>query len=120
MFDTILNLDCAGRLLRLDRPRIAAILNLTGDSFSGDGLRSDFDAAVAQGMAMVEQGADLLDIGGESTRPGASEISAEEEIARVVPVIEALAKRVDVPISIDTSKPEVMRAAIAAVAGFIK
>jgi dihydropteroate synthase len=119
MFDIAPTLDCAGRALKLDRPRIAGILNLTGDSFSGDGLRADVEAAVAQGIAMMEQGADLLDVGAESTRPGAGEVSTDEEIARVVPVIEALAKRVDVPISIDTSKPEVMRAAIAAGAGFI-
>jgi len=119
MFDIIPTLDCAGRALKLDRSRIAGIVNLTRDSFSGDGLRNDIEAAVAQGIAMVEQGADLLDVGAESTRPGAGEVSAEDEIARVVPVIEALAKRVDVPISIDTSKPEVMRAAIAAGAGFI-
>jgi len=119
MFDTTPILDCAGRALKLDRARIAGILNLTGDSFSGDGLRGDIDAAVAQGVAMVEQGADLLDVGAESTRPGAGEVSVDEEIARVVPVIEALAKRVEVPISIDTSKPEVMRAAVAAGAGMI-
>ena len=119
MFDTFPTLDCAGRALKLDSPRIAGIVNLTRDSFSGDGLRNDIEAAVAQGIAMVEQGADLLDVGAESTRPGAGEVSAEDEIARVVPVIEALAKRVDVPISIDTSKPAVMRAAIAAGAGFI-
>ncbi|MFT3791607.1 MAG: dihydropteroate synthase [Rudaea sp.] len=119
MFDTTPTLDCAGRVLKLDRARIAGIVNLTNDSFSGDGLRGDIDAAVAQGIAMVEQGADLLDVGAESTRPGAGEISVDEEIARVVAVIEALAKRVDVPISIDTSKPEVMRAAVAAGAGFI-
>ena len=119
MFDTIPALDCNGRALRLDRPRICGILNLTGDSFSGDGLRGDVEAAVAQGMTMVEQGADMLDIGAESTRPGATAVDAQTEIARVVPVIEALAKRAEVPISIDTSKPEVMRAAIAAGAGFI-
>ena len=119
MFDTTPALDCAGRALKLDRPRIAGILNLTSDSFSGDGLRGDIEAAVAQGVAMVEQGADLLDVGAESTRPGAGEVSAEDEIARVVAVIAALAKRVEVPISIDTSKPEVMRAAVTAGAGFI-
>ncbi|MBS0569752.1 MAG: dihydropteroate synthase [Proteobacteria bacterium] len=119
MFDTVPVLDCAGRELRLDRPRVCGILNLTDDSFSGDGLRGDVDAAVAQGVAMAEQGADLLDVGAESTRPGAGEIPAEDEIARVVPVIEALAKRVEVPISIDTSKPEVMRAAVGAGAGMI-
>lgn len=119
MFDTTPTLDCNGRALRLNRPRICCILNLTADSFSGDGLRDDVQAAVAQGVAMVEQGADMLDIGAESTRPGATAVDAQTEIARVVPVIEALAKRVEVPISIDTSKPEVMRAAIAAGAGFI-
>lgn len=119
MFETRPNLDCAGRLLRLDRPRICGIVNLTDDSFSGDGLQGDVEAAVAQGVAMVEQGADLLDVGAESTRPGADPVDAEAELARVVPVIEALAKRVGVPISIDTSKPQVMRAAVAAGAGMI-
>lgn len=119
MFDTTPTLDCNGRALQLDAPRICGILNLTDDSFSGDGLRGDVDAAVAQGVAMVEQGADLLDVGSESTRPGAAPVDAQVEIARAVPVIEALAKRVAVPISIDTSKPEVMRAAVAAGAGLI-
>ncbi|MGA9343121.1 MAG: dihydropteroate synthase, partial [Rhodanobacteraceae bacterium] len=119
MFDTTAHLDCSGRTLRLDRPRICGVLNLTGDSFSGDGLRDDVAVAVARGVAMVEQGADLLDIGGESTRPGAVEVAVEAEIARVVPVIEALAAKVDVPISIDTSKPDVMRAAVLAGAGMI-
>ncbi|MBS0383517.1 MAG: dihydropteroate synthase [Proteobacteria bacterium] len=119
MFDTIPSLDCNGRALKLDRPRVCGILNLTDDSFSGDGLHGDVEAAVAQGVAMVEQGADLLDIGAESTRPGAQSVAAKDEIARVAPVIEALAKRVEVPISIDTSKPEVMRAAVATGAGLI-
>jgi dihydropteroate synthase len=120
MFDTTPSLDCNGRALKLDLPRICGILNLTDDSFSGDGLRGDVDAAVAQGVAMVEQGADLLDVGAESTRPGAAAVDAATEIARVVPVVTALVKRVEVPISIDTSKPEVMRAAVAAGAGLIK
>lgn len=119
MFNITRTLDCNGRELVLDRPRIAGILNLTDDSFSGDGLRANLDAAIAQGVAMVEQGADLLDIGAESTRPGAHEVSVADEIARVVPVIQVLAKQVEVPISIDTSKPEVMRAAVAAGAGMI-
>jgi len=119
MFDITPILDCAGRALKLDRPRICGILNLTDDSFSGDGLRGDVDAAIAQGAAMVEQGADMLDVGAESTRPGALPVSVDDEIARVVPVIAALANRVDAPISVDTSKPEVMRAAVAAGAGFI-
>ncbi|HKZ12187.1 MAG TPA: dihydropteroate synthase [Rhodanobacteraceae bacterium] len=119
MFDTTPSLDCAGRALKVDRPRICGILNLTDDSFSGDGLRGDAEAAIAQGVAMVEAGADMLDVGAESTRPGATTVEAADEIARVVPVIEALAARVAVPISIDTSKPDVMRAAVAAGAGFI-
>lgn len=119
MFDTVPTLDCNGHPLKLDRPRICGIVNLTDDSFSGDGLRGDVDAAVAQGVAMVEQGADMLDVGAESTRPGAATVDAQTEIARVVPVIEALAKRVAVPVSIDTSKPDVMRAAVAAGAGMI-
>ena len=119
MFDTTPMLDCNGRALKLNRPRICGILNLTDDSFSGDGLRGDVEAAVAQGVAMVEQGADMLDVGAESTRPGATAVEAATEAQRVVPVIEALAGQVKVPISIDTSKPEVMRAAIAAGAGFI-
>lgn len=119
MFDIIPTIDCGGRALKLDRPRICGILNLTDDSFSGDGLAGNINAAVAQGVAMVEQGADLLDIGAESTRPGAQAVAADAEIERVVPVIEALARRVPVPLSVDTSKPEVMRAAVAAGAGLI-
>ncbi len=112
-------LDCAGRVLVLDRPRIAGIVNLTDDSFSGDGLHGRADAAIAQALAMVEAGADLLDIGAESTRPGAESVTTAAEIARLIPVIEALARQLDVPISVDTSKPEVMRAAVAAGAGLI-
>lgn len=119
MFDTTLVLDCSGRPLKLDRPRVCGILNLTEDSFSGDGVGADVEAAVARGLAMVGQGADLLDVGAESTRPGAESVDAADEIARVVPAIAALAERVEVPISIDTSKPEVMRAAVAAGAGLI-
>lgn len=119
MFDTTPTLDCARRALKLDRPRICGILNLTEDSFSGDGLRDDVKAAVGRGLGMVEDGADLLDVGGESTRPGAQPVSIEDEIARVVPVIEALVRETDVPVSVDTSKPEVMRAAAAAGAGLI-
>ena len=118
MFDLVRTLDCAGRALRLDRPRIAGIINITPDSFSGDGVSST-EAAIAHGWKLADDGADLLDVGGESTRPGAEPVSAEDEIARIVPVIEALAKRTTLPISIDTSKPEVMRAAVAAGAGMI-
>jgi dihydropteroate synthase len=112
-------LDCAGRALLLDRPRVVGIINLTPDSFSADGLHGQVDAAVAQGLRMAEEGADMLDIGGESTRPGATEVSVEEELRRVLPVIEQLIARTQLPIAIDTSKPEVMRAAVAAGAGMI-
>ena len=118
MFDIVRTLDCGGRELRLDRPRIAGIINITPDSFSGDGLAST-EAAIAHGLKLADDGADLLDVGGESTRPGAEPVSAQDEIARVVPVIEALARRITLPISIDTSKSEVMRAAVAAGAGMI-
>ena len=112
-------LDCAGRTLDLGRPCIAGIVNVTADSFSDGGRFLDPERAVEHGLRLVAEGADLLDIGGESTRPGSVEVAAEEEIARVVPVIEALAREVAVPISIDTSKPEVMRAAVAAGAGLV-
>jgi dihydropteroate synthase len=119
MFDLAPVLDCGGRRLVLDRPRIAGIVNVTPDSFSDGGRFDSVDAAVAHGLALVAEGADLLDVGGESTRPGATPVEEAEELARVVPVIEALAARTDVPISVDTSKPAVMRAAVAAGAGLI-
>ena len=119
MFDTSPQLDCAGRILKLDRCRVMGIVNVTPDSFSDGGAHGATEDAIAHGLKLVEEGADILDIGGESTRPGADEVPVEEELRRVVPVIEALAGRVQVPISIDTSKPEVMRAAVAAGAGMI-
>ena len=119
MFDTIPQLDCAGRILKLDRPQLMGIVNVTPDSFSDGGAHDTTEAAVAHALKLVEEGADLLDIGGESTRPGAEEVSVEEELRRVIPVIERLAKRTSLPISIDTSKPEVMRAAVVAGAGMI-
>jgi dihydropteroate synthase len=119
MFDIVPQLDCAGRILKFDRPNIVGIVNVTPDSFSGDGLSASLDAAVAHGLRLVEEGADALDVGGESTRPGAEEVAIEDELARVVPVIERLARETDVPIAVDTSKPDVMRAAVAAGAGMI-
>ena len=119
MFDIVPQLDCAGRILRLDVPRVVGIVNVTPDSFSGDGLSASLDAAVAHGLRLVEEGADALDVGGESTRPGADEVSIADELARVIPVIERLTRETNVPIAIDTSKPEVMRAAVAAGAGLI-
>jgi dihydropteroate synthase len=118
MFDIIPNLDCGGRALMLDHARIVGIVNVTPDSFSGDGLPL-LDAAISHGLRLVEEGADALDVGGESTRPGAEEVSAEEELRRVIPVIERLVRETSLPIWVDTSKPEVMRAAVAAGAGAI-
>ncbi|HTV85981.1 MAG TPA: dihydropteroate synthase [Dyella sp.] len=117
LFATVL--DCNGRALTLDRPRVVGIVNVTPDSFSDGGQFADLDAAVAHGVRLVEEGADMLDIGGESTRPGAADVSVEDELRRVLPVIEQLAARISLPIAIDTSKPEVMRAAVAAGAGMI-
>ena len=119
MFDLVRTLDCAGRELRLDRPRVAGIINVTPDSFSDGGQHFDAAAAIAHGLRLAEEGADLLDVGGESTRPGGESVSADDEIRRVLPVIEALSKQTQLPISIDTSKPEIMRAAVAAGAGLI-
>lgn len=119
MFDISPQLDCAGRVLRLDRARVMGIVNVTPDSFSDGGQHDTAEAAVAHGLKLVEEGADLLDIGGESTRPGSAPVPLDEELRRVLPVIEQLAARTTVPISIDTFKPEVMRAAVAAGAGMI-
>ena len=110
--DTTPFVDCAGRPLRLDRPRIMGILNVTPDSFSDGGRHQGLDAALAHAEAMLAAGADLIDVGGESTRPGAAAVSETEELQRVIPVIEALAQRTDALVSIDSSKPAVMRAAI--------
>lgn len=119
MFDTAPQINCAGRILKLDRTRVMGIVNVTPDSFSDGGAYDTTAAAIAHGLRLVAEGADVLDIGGESTRPGAGEVAIDEELRRVIPVIEALSSQVDVPISIDTSKPEVMRAAAQAGAGMI-
>jgi dihydropteroate synthase len=117
LFATVL--DCNGRSLTLDRPRVVGVINVTPDSFSDGGQFADVDAAVSHGLRLAEEGADMLDIGGESTRPGAHDVSIDEELKRVIPVIEQLAARTSLPIAIDTSKPEVMRAGVAAGAGMI-
>jgi dihydropteroate synthase len=106
-------------VLDLAQPKVMGVLNVTPDSFSDGGQYAGLDAAVAHAERMVEEGAAIVDVGGESTRPGASPVSAEEEIRRVVPVIERLASRMPVPVSVDTSKPEVMRAAVDAGAQMI-
>lgn len=112
-------LDCGGRLLDLSVPRVMGILNVTPDSFSDGGRFTVPGQAVAHAVAMVEAGAAIIDVGGESTRPGAAEVPEDVELERVVPVIEALRDAVDVPISVDTRKPGVMQAAVAAGAGLV-
>ncbi len=112
-------LDCGGRALDLSRTAIMGILNVTPDSFSDGGFFLSHEQAVAHALQMAEEGADIIDVGGESTRPGARAVTLQEELDRTIPVIEAVAKSVSLPISIDTSKPEVMRAAVRAGAGFI-
>ena len=105
--------------LSLDRPRIMGVLNVTPDSFSDGGEFLAADDAIRHAEVLVEAGADIVDVGGESTRPGAAEVSEAEEIDRVAPVIEAIAARFDVPVSVDTGKPGVMEAGVAAGAGMI-
>ena len=107
------------RKISLDRPLVMGILNVTPDSFSDGGRFDSVEAAFTRGEVMVAEGADIIDIGGESTRPGSARIPANAETARVVPVIKAIADRFDVPISIDTSKSEVAEAAVEAGAEII-
>jgi dihydropteroate synthase len=112
-------LRCGTRNLDLTRPVVMGVLNVTPDSFSDGGRFLATDVAVAHALRMVEEGADIIDVGGESTRPGAEAVSADEEIQRVLPVIERLREATAAVISVDTSKPQVMRAAAAAGAGLI-
>jgi dihydropteroate synthase len=97
---------------------VMGVVNVTPDSFSGDGV-TDIEAAVWQAVRMCEEGADLIDVGGESTRPGFEEVTAEEEVARTVPVIERLVREIDAPVSIDTSKAAVAAAALDAGAALV-
>lgn len=103
----------------LSTPRVMGILNVTPDSFSDGGRFASLDNALRQAERMLAEGADILDIGGESTRPGAAAVSLDEEMARVLPVLERIHAELGVPVSVDTSKPDLMRAAIAAGAGMI-
>lgn len=117
-------LDCAGRPLFLDHPQVMGVINTTPDSFSDGGTlyrgaRLDPALAVARARAMVEAGAAILDIGGESTRPGAAPVSGAEEMDRVLPVVECIAAELDVVISVDTSNPQLMTEAAALGAGLI-
>lgn len=105
--------------LAADAPLVMGVLNVTPDSFSDGGHFFGVDEAVAQAERMVSEGVDIIDIGGESTRPGAEPVTLDEERRRVLPVIEALAQRFDVPLSVDTSKPEIMTEAVAAGAAMV-
>ena len=114
-----MKLACRNRVLDLTTPAVMGVLNVTPDSFSDGGRYLGCAAAVERGLRMAEEGAAIIDVGGESTRPGAAPVSAAEEIDRVVPLIERLAARTAVALSVDTSKPEVMAAAVKAGAGII-
>jgi len=112
-------LQCAEKALTLDVARVMGILNVTPDSFSDGGRFFQLDRALLQVESMISAGADIIDVGGESTRPGAAAVDIQEEIDRVVPVIEAIAERFDTIVSVDSSKPAVFQAACAAGAGMI-
>src|SRR5512146_2634352 len=111
-------LRCGKFHFDLARPLVMGIVNVTPDSFSDGGRHATTAAAIAHARQLIEDGADILDIGGESTRPGAASVGEQEELDRVLPVIEGL-RGISVPISIDTWKPEVMRAALAAGASMV-
>jgi dihydropteroate synthase len=111
-------LRCGRFPLSLEQPLIMAVVNVTPDSFYDDGRHGSTDAAMAHARRLAEEGADLLDIGGESSRPGSEAVSLDEELARVLPVLDGL-RDLELPLSVDTTKPAVMRAAIAAGATMI-
>ena len=112
-------MNCARKVLDLSQPTVMGVLNVTPDSFSDGGRYLQLADALRRAEVMVEEGAALIDVGGESTRPGAPPVSVQEELDRVLPVVERLARELPVPISVDTSKPEVIRAAARAGAGLI-
>ncbi|KAB0480949.1 dihydropteroate synthase [Vibrio sp. IB15] len=112
-------LKANNKILVLDRPHVMGILNVTPDSFSDGGKFNSLDNALQQAERMIQAGVSIIDIGGESTRPGAPDVSLEEELARVIPAIKAIRAKFDVWISIDTSKAEVMRQAVEAGADLI-
>ncbi|HID44441.1 MAG TPA: dihydropteroate synthase [Chromatiaceae bacterium] len=114
-----MKLNCNGKILDLGSPGVMGILNVTPDSFSDGGRYLHRDAAVTQALQMEKDGAAIVDVGGESTRPGARPVALQEELDRVIPVIEVLRDTLSIPVSIDTSKPEVMAAAVQAGAGLI-
>lgn len=108
-----------GRELSFDSTRVMGIINMTADSFSGDGLGDNVELAVKKALEMEEAGADIVDVGGESTKPGATPLDAEKESKKIIPVIEKLADKLSIPISVDTYKPVVARAAIDAGASIV-
>jgi dihydropteroate synthase len=112
-------LDCAGKPLDLSRPQVMGILNVTPDSFSDGGQFLEPALALDRARRMAEEGAAIIDVGGESTRPGAEPVSVQQELDRVIPIIEVLAAELAIPVSVDTSKPAVMREAVGAGAGMI-
>ena len=112
-------LDCAGKLLDLSAPRVMGVLNVTPDSFSDGGRYARLPLALERAREMVAEGAAVIDVGGESTRPGAPPVGVEEELRRVLPVVEALAAELPVPISVDTGTPKVIREAVAVGAGLV-
>lgn len=114
-----ININCRGRILTPDSTKIMGIINVTPDSFSDGNKFIDTEKAAQQALRMIEEGADIIDVGGESTRPGAKAVTADEELRRVIPVIKAIREKSDIPISIDTSKAIVARAAIEAGANIV-
>lgn len=114
-----MDFDFSGIKLNLKSPHIMGVLNITPDSFSDGGMYNHLDTALQQARAMLQMGASIIDVGGESTRPGSTAVSEEEELSRVIPVIKALRQDRQAVISIDTSKPEVMRQAVACGANLI-
>ena len=112
-------LDCAGKPLDLSVPRVMGVLNVTPDSFSDGGRFARLPLALERVREMVAEGAAIIDVGGESTRPGAPPVGVEEELRRVLPVVEALAAELPVPISVDTGTPKVIREAVAVGAGLV-
>ena len=115
---TARSLRCGGFRLALDRPLVAGVINVTPDSFSDGGHYLEPSAAIAHARRLADEGADLLDVGAESSRPGAESVSAEQELSRLMPVLDGL-RAFPIPISVDTTKPEVMRAVIGAGAAMI-
>jgi len=114
-----MNLQAGTKSISLDHPLVMGVLNVTPDSFSDGGQFLQQDQAIAHAESMIAEGAGIIDVGGESTRPGAEQVGLQEELDRVLPVIERIVARFDIHVSIDTSKPEVMVAAVGAGAAII-